>query len=184
MSSRSRSTAATARSAAACSLRPATSSPSSRAIAANSRRPGRQVEAHHVRQQQAVARAVRAVVAPPTGYSSAWTTATPTLENASPASVAARAMPSRASRSLPSRHGPAQVLADQRDRLLRQHVAQRVLALVDACARPAAAGSRRCPRRCTPRWRASGRRCRCRPSPSAGRTRVSSGSTTATRGRR
>ena len=42
-------------------------------------------------------------VAPPTGYSSAWTSATPTLENASPASVAASAMPSRASRSSPCR---------------------------------------------------------------------------------
>ena len=100
-SARSRSTAATARSAASCSDNPATFSPRSRAMVANSFRRDGRLKRMTCGKSSPLPAPCEQWTAPPTGYSSAWTTATPTLENDSPASVAASAIPSRASRSAP-----------------------------------------------------------------------------------
>ena len=170
----------------ASSSRPVTSSPSSRAIAANSRLPRRQVEAHHVRQQQAVAGAVRAVRRAADGVLQRvdqrrrrrWRTPCP-------ASVARQghALAGFQVVAVGARPG-AGYCADQARSPSRPACRPSDAGPGRRCVRRPAAESRRCRRPCTPRWRASGRRCRCRPSPSAGRTRVSSGSTRATRGRR
>ena len=87
------------------SRRPARTSPARRRRSSRRRhelRRQRGVVAQHVRQQHPVGPAVGMWKRAPTACASAWLTPTKALENASPARVAALAMRSRASMSVPS----------------------------------------------------------------------------------
>ena len=145
----------------------------------------RTIVTHDVRQQQPVAAAVRAVRGAADGVLHARAPAPRRRwKTPGPPAVAASAMPSRASRSLPLLHRRARCCPTSAIAFSARHVAHRMPALVDAALARRQRESLRCRRRCRLRWRASGRRCRCRRSPWAGSDTVSSGSTTATRGRR